>query len=81
MVYHWGWLPPLPVLETLCPLNFSTIFEFLKQFVWLKKDKLYVSKLPRAFVFWCAFDSAKFKLLIFFAWLIFFFFFSDFFVN
>ena len=31
-----------------------------------KKYKLCVSKLLRAFVFWCAFDSAKFKLLIFF---------------
>ena len=31
-----------------------------------KKNKLYVSKLPRAIVFRCAFDSAKFKLLIFF---------------
>ena len=32
----------------------------------LKKNKLYVSKLPRAFVFRCVFDSAKSKLLIFF---------------
>ena len=42
-----------------------------------KKNKLYVSKLPRTFVFWCAFDSAKFKLLIFFARLIFFQFFMN----
>ena len=28
----------------------------------LKKNKSYVSKLPRAFVFRCAFDSAKFKV-------------------
>ena len=33
---------------------------------------MYVSKLPCAFVFWCAFDSAKFKLLTFFC-LVFFF--------
>ena len=32
----------------------------------LKKNKSYVSKLPRAFVFRCAFDSAKFKVWIFF---------------
>ena len=38
-----------------------------------KKNKSYVSKLPRAFVFMCAFDSAKFKVWIFFACLIFFF--------
>ena len=30
-----------------------------------KKNKSYVSKLPRAFVFQCAFDSAKFKVWIF----------------
>ena len=32
-----------------------------------RKNKLYrpIAKLPRAFVFWCAFDLAKFKLLIF----------------
>ena len=34
-----------------------------------KKNKSYVSKLPRAFVFWCAFDSAKFKVWIFFAFM------------
>ena len=38
-----------------------------------KKNKSYVSKLPRPFVFRCAFDSAKFKVWIFFACLIFFF--------
>ena len=38
-----------------------------------KKNKSHVSKLPRAFVFRCAFDSAKFKVWIFFACLIFFF--------
>ena len=27
-----------------------------------KKNKSYVSKLPRAFVFWCAFDLEKFKV-------------------
>ena len=37
-----------------------------------KKNKLYVSKLPRAFIFWCAFDWAKLKLWIFFACLLFF---------
>ena len=36
-----------------------------------KKNKSYVSKLPRAFVFRCAFDSVKFKVWIFFACLIF----------
>ena len=30
-----------------------------------KKNKFYVSKLPRAFIFQFAFDSAKFKPLIF----------------
>ena len=38
-----------------------------------KKNKSYVSKLPGAFVFRWAFDSAKFKVWIFFARLIFFF--------
>ena len=42
-----------------------------------KINKSYVSKLPRAFVFRCAFDSAKFKVWIFFACLIF----SSFFMN
>ena len=28
----------------------------------VKKNKSYVSKLPHAFVFRCAFDSAKFKV-------------------
>ena len=42
-----------------------------------KKNKCYVSKLPRAFVFRCAFDSVKFKVWIFFACLIFF----PFFIN
>ena len=37
-----------------------------------KKNKSYVLKLPRAFVFWCAFDSPKFKVWIFFACFIFF---------
>ena len=36
-----------------------------------RKNKLYIAKLPRAFVFWCAFDLAKFKLLIFFYLLLF----------
>ena len=39
-----------------------------------KKNKSSVSKLPRAFVFRCAFDSAKFKVWIFFCSLDFFFF-------
>ena len=43
-----------------------------------KKNKSYVSKLPRAFVFRCAFDSVKFKVWIFFACLIFF---PQFFMN
>ena len=38
-----------------------------------KKNKSSVSKLPRAFVFRCAFDSAKFKVWIFFCSLDFFF--------
>ena len=37
-----------------------------------KKNESYVSKLPRAFVFRCAFDSAKFKVWIICACLIFF---------
>ena len=37
-----------------------------------KKNKSYVSKLPRAFAFRCAFDSAKSKVWNFFACLIFF---------
>ena len=37
-----------------------------------KKNKSYVSKLPRACVFWCAFDSAKFRVWIFFGLLNFF---------
>ena len=37
-----------------------------------KKNKCCVSKLPRAFVFRCAFDSAKFKVWIFFCVLNFF---------
>ena len=43
-----------------------------------KKNKSYVSKLPRAFVFRCAFDSAKSKVWNFFACVIFFF---QFFMN
>ena len=44
----------------------------------LKKNKSYVSKLPCAFVFRCAFDSAKFKVWIFFllAWFFFQFFYD-----
>ena len=34
----------------------------------LKKKKMCVSKLPPAFVFLCAFDSAKFRLSFFFSW-------------
>ena len=53
-------------------------FELVTLMCKAKKNKSYVSKLPRAFVFRCAFDSAKFKVLIFFACLIFFF---QFFMN
>ena len=35
---------------------------FILKHVRLKKNKSYVSKLPRAFVFRCAFDSAKLKV-------------------
>ena len=42
-----------------------------------KKNKSYVSKLPRAFVFRCAFGSAKSKVWNFFACLIFFQFFYE----
>ena len=48
----------------------------------LKKNKSCVSKLPRAFVFRSVFDSAKFKVWIFFACLIFWLiFFPSFFMN
>ena len=57
-------------LDTHTQCNYKMLYK-------AKKNKLYVSKLPRAFVFRCAFDSAKFKVLILFACLIFFQFFMN----
>ena len=50
----------------------NMIFGCLAFSIRLKKKKSYVSKLPRAFVFQCTFDSAKLKVWIFFCLLIFF---------
>ena len=71
-----------PILQTHIKTWYTThpdssnqLYRFL---IRLKKNKSYVSKLPRAFVFRCAFDSAKSKVWNFFACLIFFF---QFFMN
>ena len=47
-------------------LSFDFFFQNKSFFHLRLKNKLYFSKLPCAFVFRCAFDPAKFKLLIFF---------------
>ena len=83
--YSWN-LIKIPYLKTLL-VKLLTIEQYHPYFyppqwhnntftyysVKAKKNKSYVSKLPRAFVFWCAFDSAKSKVWNFFACLIFFF--------
>ena len=59
------------ILKLSCKVFLKWIIFLMK--VKAKKSKSYVSKLPRAFVFRCAFDSAKFKVWIFFCLLNFFF--------
>ena len=64
----------LEIVAFFQPLNTSCIqpkpviagLEFQQESDKAKKNKSYVSKLTCAFVFWCAFDSAKFKVWIFF---------------
>ena len=65
----WSWLD----LTWLVPLKKKKKKKYYNTNNKAKKNKSSVSKLPRAFVFRCAFDSAKFKVWIFFCSLDFFF--------
>ena len=49
-------------LKKVTQLVFKSISKISIKTIKAKKNKSYVSKLPRAFVFRCAFDSSKSKV-------------------